>query len=79
MSNIVTLHGDKRWRAVAEYAHATGPVTIQHLFDDLSDLPRLLERGPDWSTLVRCTLTLNGNDDGSGEGRLAQARRGSGG
>lgn len=80
MTNIVNLHGEKRWRAVAEYSHGNGPVTVQHLFEDLSELPGLLQRGPDWTNLIRCTITLNRNDDGSGQNRMAQsARRGTGG
>jgi hypothetical protein len=79
-SNVFTLHGEKRWRAVVEYEHANGPVTLQHLFEELSELPGLIERGPDWSALIRCTITLNRPDDGSGQNRMAQGvRRGTGG
>ncbi len=57
MSNVVNLHGEKRWRAVIEYAHGNGPVTIEHFFEELGELQQIVEHGPDLNTLARCTLT----------------------
>jgi hypothetical protein len=30
VSNVVTLHTDKRWKAVIEYEHQNGPIKIEH-------------------------------------------------
>jgi hypothetical protein len=66
MTNVVNLHGEKRWRAVIEYEHQNGPIVIEHFLEEISDLHNIIERGPEWSTLVRCTVTLN-RDDGGGQ------------
>lgn len=61
MSNVVTLNTNKRWRAVIEY---TSPASKQeHYFEEMADLHLIIERGPDWNFLARCTVTLNRNDN----------------
>lgn len=75
MSNVVTLHGDKRWKAVIEYAHQNGPIIIEHFFEEISDLHLIIEHGPDWNTLTRCLVTLNRADDGAEQNSVEQARR----
>lgn len=75
MTNVVNLHGDKRWRAVIEYAHGTGPVLIEHFFEELTELQQIVEHGPDVNTITCCTLTLNRIDDGSGQNRMPQVKR----
>jgi hypothetical protein len=64
MSNVVTLHGDKRWKAVLIYHHENGPITIEHFFEEISELHNIIEHGPDWNTLVTCTVTINRPDGG---------------
>lgn len=64
MNNVVTLHGDKRWRAVIEYESANGPISIEHFLEEIADLHDIIEHGPDWNTLTRCTVTLNRHDGG---------------
>ncbi len=59
MSNVITLHGDKRWKAVVEYSTDQGPERIEHYFEEISDLHFIIEHGPDWNFLIRCTVTLN--------------------
>ncbi|SFJ65914.1 hypothetical protein SAMN03080618_03571 [Aquamicrobium aerolatum DSM 21857] len=61
MTNVVTLHGDKRWRAVIEYSSPYS--SHEHYFEEIADLPIIIERGPDWNFLARCTVTLNRNDN----------------
>lgn len=75
MSNVVNLHGEKRWRAVIEYAHRNGPVTIEPFFEDFAELQQIVQHGPDWNTLTRCTLTLNRADGGPSQNRMAQTKR----
>ncbi|MBN9070625.1 MAG: hypothetical protein J0H34_03290 [Rhizobiales bacterium] len=65
MSNVVILHGDKRWRAVIEYRTDEGLESVDHYFEEISDLHLIIEHGPDWNRLIRCVVTLNRQDDGS--------------
>lgn len=74
-NNVVTLHGEKRWRAFIEYHGSDGPVGVEHFFEEISDLHHIVEHGPDWNSLIRCTVTLNRADDGSEQNHVAKARR----
>jgi hypothetical protein len=65
VTNVVSLHGSKRWKAVCEYDSNNGPISIEHFFEEISDLHLIIEHGPDWNTLARCTVTLNRSDDGA--------------
>lgn len=75
MTNVVNLHGEKRWRAVIEYGHGNGPIIIEHFLEELTELQQIIAHGPDWNTLIRCTVTLNRADEGANQNRMAQARR----
>src|SRR5690606_23096469 len=75
MSNIVTLHGDKRWKAVIEYRTAEGPMSVEHHFEEISDLHPVIEHGPDWNVLIRCTITLNRSDNGEEQNSVEKALR----
>lgn len=49
-----------RWKAVILYRMDGGNfVDVEHLFEEIEDLDVLIERGPHWDTLIRCTVTLN--------------------
>lgn len=76
MSNVITLHADKRWRAVVEYRTGDGDESVEHFFEEISDLHLIIEHGPDWNQLIRCTITLNRPDDGEEQNSLEKARRG---
>lgn len=73
MSNVHTLHGNKRWKAVIEYNSANGPIETTHYLEELIELHMLMERGPDWNTLEKCTLTLNRHDGGEMQERVSKA------
>lgn len=75
MSNVVTLHGGKRWKAIVEYHTDEGPKSTEHYFEEISDLHLIIEHGPDWNTLIRCTLTLNRHDDGEEQNSVKKALR----
>lgn len=75
MGNIVTLHGGKRWKAIIEYRADEGPKSVDHYFDEISDLHRIIERGPDWKRLIRCTVTLNRSDAGTEQNSVEKAFR----
>lgn len=75
MGNIVTLHGNKRWKAVIEYSTPDGPKSVEHYFEEISDLHLIIEHGPDWNFLVRCTITLNRPDGGEEQNSVEKALR----
>lgn len=74
MSNIHTLHTDKRWKAVVDYNSDNGTIQVVHYLEELIELHLLMERGPDWNTLERCTLTLNRHDGGEMQERRSKVR-----
>lgn len=47
-----------RWKAVATYRTANGPVDVEHFFEELEELHDLIEAGPDWNALVDIRVTL---------------------
>lgn len=67
MSNVVNLHGAKRWKAVTVYEHSNGAITIEHFLEEISELHAIIEHGPAWNTLVTCTITLNRPDGGGAQ------------
>ena len=75
MSNITTLHRNKRWKAVLEYRTDDGSKSVEHYFEEISDLHLIIEHGPDWNSLIRCTVTLNRPDGGEEQNSVEKARR----
>jgi len=76
MSNVVTLHAEKRWKAVIDYRTSWGgEQSVEHYFEEIADLHLIIEHGPDWNFLVRCTLTLNRADDGEDQNSASKALR----
>ena len=73
MSNVVSLHGDKRWKAVLHYRTEAGSETVEHYFEEILDLHLIIEHGPDWNRLIRCTVMLNRSDDGEDQKGKQQA------
>lgn len=49
----------KRWTAVVTYRTNNGPVDVEHEIEELEDLHDLIERGPDWNTIVSIVITYN--------------------
>jgi hypothetical protein len=75
MTNVVTLHANKRWKAVIEYRTDDGERSFEHFFEEILDLHLIIEHGPDWNQLVRCTVSLNREDDGESQNSDAIANR----
>lgn len=73
MTNVVSLHGDKRWKAVIQYRTEAGSETVEHYFEEILDLHLIIEHGPDWNRLIRCTVMLNRADDGGDQKGQQQA------
>ena len=61
--NVFTLRTDKRWKAVIEHSGDGEPQLAEHYFEEISELHLIIERGPAWNRFVRCTITLNRDDD----------------
>ncbi|WP_137113348.1 hypothetical protein [Mesorhizobium sp. GR13] len=74
MSNVVTLHDGKRWKASIEYQTNEGSNCTEHYFEEISDLHLIIEHGPDWNLLRRCIVTLNRFDDGEEQNSVEKAR-----
>lgn len=47
-----------RWSAVVTYRTDAGPLDVIHDFEELSEVHGLVERGPDWNTIVKIEITL---------------------
>lgn len=47
----------KRWKVILEHRTDFGPVETEFDIEELDELPTLIERGPDWRSLIRCTIT----------------------
>jgi hypothetical protein len=75
MSNVTTLHRNKRWKAVVEYRADDGPKCVEHYFEEISDLHLIVEHGPDWNCLIRCTVTLNRPDGGEEQNSVEKGLR----
>jgi hypothetical protein len=48
-----------RWLAVVTYRGEAGPIEVDHHFEELEELQALIERGPDWNTIISIVVTLN--------------------
>ncbi len=49
----------RRWIAVIFYRTEAGQVDVEHHFEELEDLHMLVERGPDWNTIISIDVRLN--------------------
>lgn len=47
-----------RWHAVINYRTDSGVVDVHHDLEELEELQNLVERGPDWNTIVDIVITL---------------------
>jgi hypothetical protein len=54
---LITEHF--RWLAVVTYRAEAGPIEVDHCFEELEELQGIIERGPDWNTIVSIVVTLN--------------------
>lgn len=48
-----------RWRACIHYRTEAGVVDVEHLIEELEELQDIVERGPDWNTIVKIEVTLH--------------------
>ena len=52
-----------RWKATIWYNSETGPLDVEHGIEELEELHDIVERGPDWNTIDRITITLDRKSD----------------
>lgn len=45
-----------RWIATVTYTTEVGEVDVDHYIKELEELPALIDRGPDWDTLVKIEI-----------------------
>lgn len=54
-----------RWRAIIEYRSKRGVITRTYTFEEIEELDDIIEMGPHWDTLIRCTVSKCRIDDGN--------------
>jgi hypothetical protein len=47
-----------RWKAIVTYRTEAGPLAVEHDVEELLELQDLVERGPDWNTIISIEITL---------------------
>jgi hypothetical protein len=47
-----------RWHAVVGYRTDNGVVDVHHDLEELGEIEKLVERGPDWNTITEIVITL---------------------
>jgi hypothetical protein len=48
-----------RWHVDRTYRSEQGPIMVENDVEELSEVHHLVERGPDWNTLIEIRITLN--------------------
>jgi hypothetical protein len=56
----------KRWHATIIYRSDSGPVDVEHDFEELAELHNLVERGPNWNAIERITVRLQRKSESAG-------------
>lgn len=47
-----------RWFVEITYRTDTGPTVVEHFVEELDEVADIVERGPDWNTIVDIRITL---------------------
>ncbi len=47
-----------RWTAVLTYRGENGPIEVMHDIEEIEELHDIVDRGPDWNTLIDIRVTL---------------------
>jgi hypothetical protein len=55
------IRGQKRWQAKILYRSKVGMVPIIHELEELEELQKWVEHGPDWHAISRIEIVLIGN------------------
>ena len=48
-----------RWTATITYRSKRGDIVVDHHFEELDELQNIVERGPDWNSIVSINIVLN--------------------
>lgn len=59
------MNGDriKRWHIAIIYRGEAGPVVVDYNIEELDELSDLVERGPDWNSILTISVELNSPDE----------------
>ncbi len=49
----------KRWTLTLTYRTDNGPLAVEHDVEELEEIHDLVERGPDWNTLIAGRFVVN--------------------
>lgn len=55
---IMEIEMTPRWQATVFYRTDAGINPVDHVFEEISDLDELIERGPDWNTIAKIEIIL---------------------
>lgn len=58
MSNIFSFKRHTRWTAVITYSTDNGPSEVTYDIEELDDIQFIVERGPDWNSIMDIRITL---------------------
>jgi hypothetical protein len=47
-----------RWTAIITYRTEAGPLAVEHDIEELAELHRIVEWGPDWNTIIDIKVVL---------------------
>jgi hypothetical protein len=50
---------EKRWIAVTTYRGEHEPISEEHRIEEIEELDKIVEGGPDWNALVDIVIRLN--------------------
>jgi hypothetical protein len=48
----------KRWLATVTYRSNAGPVSVTYDIEELDEIQQLVERGPDWNSIIDIRIVL---------------------
>lgn len=54
----MSKHAILRWQVTIWYCTDAGSLDVQHAVEELSEVEKLIEAGPDWNTVERIEIEL---------------------
>lgn len=57
--DLLVQRGKSRWHAMVVHRSLAGPVDTHFDINEIQEVHDLIERGPNWNTIVRIEIALN--------------------
>lgn len=57
-THVKHIEPPRRWAAVITYRTDGGPLDVPHDVEELFEIHDLVERGPDWNSIIAIRVTL---------------------